>query len=167
MTRTVLLVMGVAGAGKSTLARALAARLGWPVLEADALHPAANVGKMRRGEPLTDADRAPWLAAVGEAMDRWAAEDLSGVVACSALKRAYRQTLRAGGRPVRLVYPVIDEALAHARVASRAGHYYPASLVASQFADLQPPSPDEYAITVDATAPTADQVAAVIAALAP
>jgi gluconokinase len=165
MAETVLLVMGVAGAGKSTLAAAVAQRLGWPLLEADDLHPAANVAKMRAGEPLTDADRAPWLAAVSRAIDGWAAEGRPGVVACSALKRAYRDTLRDGRPQVRIVYPAIGEVLAEARVAQRRGHYYPASLVASQFAALEPPAPDEDAITLDAAAPIADQVAAVIATL--
>ncbi|MBS0363802.1 MAG: gluconokinase [Proteobacteria bacterium] len=165
MTGTVLLVMGVAGAGKSTLARALADRLGWPFLEGDDLHPAANVAKMRAGAPLDDADRAPWLAAVGKAMDDWIAEGRCGVVACSALKRRYRDTLRAGRPQVRIVYVAIDEALARARVAQRTDHYYPASLVPSQFAALEPPAPDERAITVDATQATDAQVAATLAAL--
>lgn len=165
MAATVLLVIGVAGAGKSTLARALAERLGWAFLEADELHPAANVAKMRSGAPLTDADREPWLAAVGKVIDGWAVAGKPGVVACSALKRRYRETLRTGRPQVRIVYVAIDMALAEARVGQRADHYYPASLVPSQFEALEPPTPDERAIAVEAAEPTNAQVAAVLAAL--
>lgn len=165
MAVTVLLVMGVSGAGKSTLGRALAARLGWAFQEGDDLHPPANVAKMRAGAPLTDADRAPWLAAIGRRIDSWAAERQPGVVACSALKRRYRETLRAGRPYVRIVYPQIDEALASARVGQRTGHYMPESLVPSQFAALEPPGADEGAIIVDAALSTEAQVEAVLAAL--
>ncbi|HEY3951040.1 gluconokinase [Phenylobacterium sp.] len=165
MAATVLLVMGVAGAGKSTLGAALAERLGWAFLEADDLHPPANVEKMRAGVPLDDADRAPWLAAVGRFIDGWAVEGRPGVVACSALKRAYRDTLRAAHPHLRLVYVATDETLAHIRVGRRADHYYPASLVPSQFAALEPPAADEDAITVDAAQPTEAQVVATLAAL--
>jgi gluconokinase len=167
MAATVLLVMGVAGAGKSTLGAALAERLGWSFLEADDLHPPANLEKMRAGVPLDDADRAPWLAAVGRFIDGWTVEGRPGVVACSALKRAYRETLRAARPHLRLVYVATDETLARVRVGRRAGHYYPASLVPSQFAALEPPDADEEAIAVEAAEPTPAQVAAVIARLSP
>lgn len=160
-----LLVMGVAGAGKTTLGRALAERLGWPFLDADELHPAANVAKMRAGVPLTDADRGPWFAAVGRWMDAQTAQGRTGVVACSALKRRYRDVLRAGRPQLRVVYLVADAALAGTRVAGRADHYMPASLVPSQFAALQPPDADEAAIVVEAALSTDAQVETVLAAM--
>lgn len=165
MTATVLLVMGVAGAGKSTLGRALAARLGWAFQEGDDLHPEANVAKMRAGIPLSDADRAPWLAAIGRLLDRWAAERRPGVVACSGLKRGYRDQLCDMRPQVRIVFLAADESLVRDRVAQRTDHYYPASLVPSQFATLEPPAQDEHAIEIKAEWPTETQVDAVLAAL--
>ena len=157
---TSLIVMGVAGAGKTTLARALAERLGWAFLDADALHPPANVEKMRAGIPLDDADRAPWLAAVAAWMD---AEAGPSVVACSVLKRAYRAALTEGRPDARLVYIDASPELVATRVAERADHYFPASLIASQFQSLEPPSPDERAIVVSMAASTEAQVAQVLA----
>jgi gluconokinase len=157
---TSLIVMGVAGAGKTTLARALAERLGWAFLDADALHPPANVEKMRAGIPLGDADRAPWLAAVAAWMD---AEAGPSVVACSVLKRAYRAALTEGRPDARLVYIDASPELVATRVAERADHYFPASLIASQFQSLEPPSPDERAIVVSMAASTEAQVAQVLA----
>jgi carbohydrate kinase (thermoresistant glucokinase family) len=164
-TPTVLLVMGVAGAGKSTLGRALAERLGWTFQEGDDLHPAANVEKMRAGIPLTDDDRAPWLAAIGRLIDGWAAEGQPGVVACSALKRRYREILRDGRPNVRIVYVAIGETLAADRVAGRSDHYYPASLVPSQFAALEPPAQDEHTIEIQAEESIDAQVRRTLAAL--
>jgi gluconokinase len=157
--------MGVSGAGKSTLAAALSERLGWDLLEADDLHPLASVAKMRRGEPLTDADRAPWLAAVARSLDARGAEGRSCVIACSALRRSYRDTLSAGRASLRLVYLEVDRPTAAARVGARRGHYMPASLVESQFATLEPPRDDEQPIVVDAASSTARQVEAVIEAM--
>ena len=157
---TCLIVMGVAGAGKTTLALALAERLGWGFLDADRLHPQANVAKMRAGLPLDDADRAPWLTAVAEWID---AQDGASVVACSALKRAYRTRLVEGRPQARVVYLDASPELIAARVTQRADHYFPASLIASQFEALEPPAPDEHAIVVDIADPTETQVAAVIA----
>ena len=157
---TTLIVMGVAGAGKTTLARALAERLGWAFLDADTLHPPANVEKMRSGVPLDDADRAPWLAAVGAWMDAQAG---ASVVACSALKRAYRAALMTGRPEARLVYLDASPELVAARVAERADHYFPASLIASQFHALEAPEPDEHAIVVAMAASTEAQVAEVLA----
>jgi len=157
---TSLIVMGVAGAGKTTLARALAERLGWAFLDADALHPPANVEKMRAGIPLGDADRAPWLAAVAAWMD---AEAGPSVVACSVLKRAYRAALTEGRPDARLVYIDASPELVATRVAERADHYFPASLIASQFQSLEPPGPDERAIVVSMAASTEAQVAQVLA----
>ena len=157
---TSLIVMGVAGAGKTTLARALAERLGWAFLDADALHPPANVEKMRAGIPLGDADRAPWLAAVAAWMD---AEAGPSVVACSVLKRAYRAALTEGRPDARLVYIDASPELVATRVAERADHYFPASLIASQFQALEPPGPDERPIVVSMAASTEAQVAQVLA----
>jgi gluconokinase len=158
MTVPVLVVMGVSGAGKSTVAKPLAERLGWPFQEGDALHPPANVAKMKAGIPLDDADRAPWLAAIGVWMDGQAARGAGGVVTCSALKRAYRDQLRAGRPFARLVYLNGSEPLIAGRLAARTGHFMPPSLLASQFATLEPPTPDEQAIVVDIDQPVTAQV---------
>ena len=162
---TVVVVMGVAGAGKSTLGRALADVLGMQFLEADDLHPEANVAKMRQGEPLTAADRWPWLAAVAGRIDAYASSQESAVVACSALKRSYREVL-GGGRPyVRFVYVAGSQDLVTERMAPRRDHYFPVSLIASQFEALEPPGVDEQAIVVDMALPLAVQVAEVVAEL--
>jgi carbohydrate kinase (thermoresistant glucokinase family) len=145
----VLVVMGVAGAGKTTVGELIAARLGWPFVDGDDLHPAANIEKMRGGQPLTDADRAPWLAAIGAWIDARAGASEPGVIACSALKRAYRDTLRRGRPQVRIVYLRGSQAQIAERLAHRSGHFWPAKLLASQFADLEEPGPDEEPIVVD------------------
>ncbi|MBS0412056.1 MAG: gluconokinase [Proteobacteria bacterium] len=161
----VLVVMGVAGSGKTTLGRVLAARRGWAFEEGDDLHPAANIAKMSAGHPLDDRDRAPWLEAVGRQIDSWLGEGRSGVITCSALKRAYRDILRQGRPAVRFVFLEGPASLMDRRLAARPGHFMPASLVDSQFADLEPPGPDEGVITVDAAAGTDLQVGRVTAAL--
>jgi gluconokinase len=163
---TVLVVMGVSGVGKSTLAEALARRLGWTFQEGDALHPAANIAKMRAGHPLTDADRLPWLDAIGAWIDGRLGTNQSGVITCSALKRAYRDRLAKGRRGVTFVFIRLDQAAVAARIASRRGHFMPPSLLDSQFADLEPPGQDEPVVTVDGAAPTAVQVEAVVTRLA-
>ncbi len=141
--------MGVAGSGKTTIARALAERLGWHYQEGDALHPQANVAKMSAGTPLTDADRWPWLHAIAAVIDTWRAEGTNGIVTCSALKRAYRDIL-IGPRPdVRLVFLAGDKPLIAARMAARTGHFMPPALLDSQLATLEPPGPDENPIVVD------------------
>jgi gluconokinase len=145
----ILIVMGVAGAGKSTVGALVARRMGWTFLDADDLHPAANIEKMRAGVRLTDADRAPWLAAIGDWIAARAAAGDACVVACSALKRAYRDALRAGRPLARLVYLAGSVDQIAVRLASRTGHYWPPGLLASQFADLEPPGADEDAIVVD------------------
>ena len=145
----ILVVMGVAGSGKTTIARMLADRLGWRFQEGDALHPPANVAKMSAGTPLTDEDRWPWLHAIAAVIDGWRAEGASGIVTCSALKRAYRAIL-AGGRPdVRIVHLAGDKALIAARMAARKGHFMPTALLDSQFATLEPPGAEENPIVVD------------------
>ena len=157
--------MGVSGAGKSTLGRALAARLGWPFQEGDDLHPPANIAKMSAGVPLTDADRAPWLAEVGGWIDARLAEGGGGVITCSALKAAYRGMLTQGRPSVRLVYIQADKAVIEQRVAARRNHFMPVSLVESQFGDLEPPGLQEHAIVVQAGLPVEQQVARVANAL--
>jgi len=160
-----VVVMGVSGSGKTTVAERLAEKLGWLFVEGDGLHPPANVEKMRQGIPLTDADRAPWLDRIGEELNRWAAEGQSGVLTCSALKRAYRNRIRSARPDVRFVYLRGSEALIKSRVAARHHEYMPASLLNSQFEALEEPSPDEGIVTVDAGGSPDSEVAAVIAAL--
>lgn len=157
----ILVVMGVAGSGKTTIARMLAERLGWRFQEGDALHPPANVAKMSAGTPLTDDDRWPWLHAIAAVIDTWRAEGTSGIVTCSALKRAYRDIL-IGNRPdVRLVHLAGDKPLIAARMAARKGHFMPTALLDSQFATLEPPGAEENPIIVD----IAPGPAAIVAAL--
>lgn len=155
----ILVVMGVAGSGKTTIARALAEHLGWRYQEGDALHPPANVAKMATGTPLTDNDRWPWLAAIAAVIDGWRAKEASGVVTCSALKRTYRDVLVGARADVRLVHLAGDRALIGARMAARIGHFMPPALLDSQFATLEPPGPDEDAIVVDIGPPPAIIVA--------
>ena len=145
-----ILVMGVSGSGKTTVAERLAKGLGWEFEEGDRLHPPANVEKMSRGVPLDDANRAPWLDAIGETLKGWAADRRSGVLTCSALKRAYRDRIRAARPDLRFVYLKGSEALIASRVAARHHEYMPASLLHSQFDTLEEPSPDEAIVTIDA-----------------
>jgi len=154
--------MGVSGSGKSTLGKALASRLDWPFQEGDDLHPPANIAKMSAGIPLTDEDRAPWLAAVGAWIDRCIGQGGGGVITCSALKAAYRRTLTAGRPSVRVVYLEGSKALIAERLVERTGHFMPTGLIDSQFADLEPPTPEEHAIDVSADSPIERQVTKVV-----
>ncbi|MGW7173878.1 gluconokinase, GntK/IdnK-type [Streptomyces xanthophaeus] len=163
---TVLIVTGVAGSGKSTVAALLADRLGWAYQDADDFHTAANRARMAAGHPLTDEDRKPWLAEVAAWIDRRIAALDPAVVACSALKRAYRDRLAASRPGVRLVYLHGSPELIRSRLLARHGHFFPALLLDSQFADLQEPGPDEHAWVVDAGQPPGAVVSAVIARLA-
>jgi ribose 5-phosphate isomerase A len=154
----ILVIMGVSGSGKSTIAQELAARLGWPFEEGDALHPEANVAKMHAGISLNDADRQPWLEAVAAWIDGQRARKQPGIITCSALKRAYRQII-IGDRPeVRLVYLRGGRDLIAKFLAGRHGHFMPATLLQSQIDTLEEPGPDEDPLTVD-LGPPADQIA--------
>lgn len=153
-----IIVMGVSGCGKSTVAALLAGRLGWEFTEGDALHPPANVEKMRQGIPLDDADRKPWLREIAGTISGWRAAGKSGIVACSALRRRYREIIAAGAEDVRFVYLRGDFSLIEQRLATRQGHYMPSSLLGSQFATLEEPAPDEPAITLDTGAPAGELV---------
>lgn len=161
----VLVVMGVSGSGKSTVATMPAGRLGWAFGDGDDFHPPANVAKMRGGTPLTDADRTPWLRAIAAWMDASRAAGRPGVVVCSALRRPYRDVLLAGRPGVRLVFLHGDEALIHGRQAARPHHYMPPGLVRGQFETLEPPGPDEDALAVSVRARPGEIVDAIVARL--
>ena len=151
--------MGVSGAGKSTVGALLAAELGWDFAEGDDLHPDRNIARMAAGTPLTDADRAPWLAAVRTWIDAHVRAGRPGVITCSALKRRYRDVLRAP--QVVFVLLRADPAITARRLAARHGHFMPPALLDSQLQTLEPPGPDERAITVAGDG-TAEQVCAEI-----
>jgi gluconokinase/shikimate kinase len=145
----VLVFMGVSGCGKTTVAAILAGRLGWRFEEGDALHPQSNIEKMETGHPLTDDDRGPWLEKVAE----WADERLdareNGLITCSALKRSYRDVINRRGSGVVFVFLAGSRETIAARLAVRHGHFMPSSLLDSQFADLEEPTPDEPEIRLD------------------
>jgi gluconokinase len=161
----VIIVMGVTATGKSTLMRALAARLGWGEVEADEFHSQANVDKMARGTPLDDVDRWPWLDAVAAEIARRAGQGQSVVVACSALKRAYRDRLRAAAPRCLFVYLKADMGFVQERLKERTEHFMPPSLAKSQFETLEPPRPDEHSITVPAAQPTEQSVDQIVAGI--
>ncbi|WP_329222185.1 gluconokinase [Streptomyces sp. NBC_01485] len=144
--------MGVSGSGKSTVGPLLARRLRVPFLEADDVHPAANRAKMAAGHPLDDEDRRPWLLSVAEWIREATDTGRGGVVACSALKREYRDLLRRAGAGAWFLYLALDRATADRRVAGRVDHFMPARLVDSQYAALEPLRPDEPGLTVAAVA---------------
>ena len=145
----VVVVMGVSGSGKTTVAAMLAGRLGWAFQEGDDLHPRENVEKMKAGTPLTDADREPWLRRIAQKIDDWQEHGSSGVVTCSALKRSYRDII-IGQRPnIRLVYLRGSLDLIRHRMAARHGHFMPTALLDSQFSTLEEPTSDENPIVID------------------
>jgi gluconokinase len=140
--------MGVSGSGKSTIAERLAARLGWRFEDGDKYHPPANVAKMSAGHPLTDEDRWPWLQAIADEIDRTCKQGEHAVVACSALKRVYRNILVHGRGDVRIVFLNGTQGLIANRLATRKGHFMPPGLLTSQFKTLEPPQPGERPIIV-------------------
>jgi gluconokinase len=157
-----LVVMGVSGSGKTTVAGLLAGSLGWELGDADDWHSPANVRKMHGGTPLSDEDRWPWLHSIAAWIDATRSTGRHGVLACSALKRAYRDIL-IGDRPdVRLVFLRGEESLIQDRQAARHNHYMPASLVHSQFEALEEPGPDERPLIVDVVPPAHDVVQAIV-----
>ena len=165
LRRPLVVVMGVAGSGKTTVGRALAEHLGVAYADADDFHSPASVAKMASGQPLDDDDRAPWLVAIGQ----WLAEhdDRGAVVGCSALRRRYRDVLRAAAPRLEVLHLAGDPAVVTRRVAERPDHFMPASLVASQLETLEPLEPDEAGNAFDLTAPVDDIVADFTATLDP
>ncbi|MBK1788752.1 gluconokinase [Prauserella cavernicola] len=151
MTSTCLVVMGVSGSGKTTIAELFRDRLDWRMAEADEFHPRSNIEKMSAGTPLTDADREPWLRAIRDWISECDAAGENTVVTCSALKRAYRDILREATAHVRFVYLHGTTDTVGARLAARSGHFMPPSLLGSQFADLEPLATGEDGVTVDVT----------------
>ena len=154
-----IVVMGVSGCGKSTLAQALAQRLGLPFIEGDELHPPRNVALMAAGTPLSDEDRSGWLQAIAARLA--AAEATGAVVSCSALKRSYRDLLRAGAPDLRLVHLSGSESVLALRMQSRTGHYMPPSLLRSQLDALQPPAADEHAVVLNIESPPDQMLASI------
>ena len=159
----VLVVMGVSGSGKSTVAAMVAEQVGWEFAEGDAMHPPANVDKMHAGTPLTDEDRWPWLDVVAGWIRGHLDAGTNGVVTCSALKRSYRDVLRAPG--VVFVHVAGDGALIEERMSQRSGHFMPTSLLQSQLATLEPPQSDEAHLTIAADRTPEEESAEVVARL--
>ena len=157
-----IVVMGVSGCGKSTVGTRLAQQLGATFLDADDFHPPDNVGRMRAGIALTDAERAPWLDALAARLTQARTEDEAVVLACSALKRSYRDALRRGAPALTLVHLTGSPALLAERITARPGHYMPPTLLPSQLATLESPGADERAITLDVGATTDDIVADIL-----
>lgn len=160
-----VIVMGVSGSGKTSIAQRLSAATGWPYVEGDDFHPAANIAKMRAGIPLTDEDRWPWLDAVGAWIGAHEVRGDSAVITCSALKRSYRDRLREGRGGIRFLMLTVPVEELRRRVADRPGHFMPASLLDSQLATLEPLGPDEAGSTVDASGRPDAVLAAALCAL--
>jgi gluconokinase len=159
---TIAVVMGVSGSGKTTVAAMLAGALHCQFLEGDDLHPRSNVEKMRGGTPLTDADRLPWLQKIAAEIDDWRSRGESGVLSCSALKRAYRDIIIGDRKDVTLVYLRGSRELISQRMAARHEHFMPVALLDSQFATLEEPGPDERPIIVDIGGRPLEIVAAIV-----
>jgi gluconokinase len=158
----VIVVMGVSGVGKTTIGRRLSSELGWPFVDADDLHPATNVEKMRRGTPLDESDRAPWIAKVRAEVERLLAHPGNGVVACSALRAADRARLRLDPRQMKFVHLVGDPAVIAQRLSTRGPHFMKAGLLPTQFAALEPPKD---ALTIDVRQTPEEAVLAIRTAL--
>ena len=162
---SVIVVMGVSGSGKTTVASLLAERLDWQFAEADSFHPAANIARMRDGIPLTDEDRWPWLDAIAAWIDAARASGQRCVITCSALKRAYRERLVHGHHDVRFVFLKGEYGLVAQRVAARKGHYMPVALLQSQFDTLEEPGSGESPLAVSIELPPQSIVAEIVTAL--
>ncbi|NPD66761.1 gluconokinase (plasmid) [Lichenicola cladoniae] len=158
----IVVIMGVSGSGKTTVAALLAAALGCQFQEGDDLHPAVNVQKMHSGTPLTDADRLPWLQKIAKEVDGWRARGESAVVTCSALKRAYRKILIGDRSHVTLVYLKGSHDLIRRRMTARLEHFMPVALLDSQFSTLEEPTEDERPITVNIGTPPSDIAATIV-----
>jgi len=159
----IVVVAGVSGSGKTTVGVLLAKTLGWHFTDGDALHPAANIAKMRAGQPLTDADRKPWLDRVVAWMDGYLASGQPAVLACSALKRSYRGELRAAGPGVRIVFLEVSRSVLAARLGGRHDHFFPAALLDSQLATVEVPQPDEDVLVLPASARPGQEVRDIMA----
>ena len=166
MRPAAIIVMGVSGSGKSTIGALLAEALGWPFADADGFHPAANVAKMAAGQPLTDADRWPWLDAIAAHIGASRTAGQPVVVACSALRRAYRERLRAGHGDLIFLHLAGAPEVIATRQAARQGHFMPPSLMASQFATLEDPAAEADAVTVSVSASPHEVVATALEQLA-
>jgi carbohydrate kinase (thermoresistant glucokinase family) len=162
MVRVSLVLMGTAGSGKTEVGTTLAQALGARFIEGDRFHPPLNVAKMAAGDPLTAEDRWPWLRALANELARAHAEGEAVVMSCSALRRAYRDVLRTGDPTLQFVHLAADLALLQRRIEGRTGHFMPASLLASQLATLESPSPDENAWTVEVSPPVSVIVATLL-----
>ncbi len=162
-----MVIMGVTGTGKTTVMRALAKRLQWPSAEGDEFHSAANIEKMRNGHPLTDEDRWPWLAAIAAWIGERERAGESALVACSALRRAYRDLLRRDHPSVWFVHLIAARDVLEDRMGQRPGHYMPVSLLASQLETLEPLGADEPGIVVSTGSPVDELVAEIIRRLPP
>jgi carbohydrate kinase (thermoresistant glucokinase family) len=165
MSGPIIAVMGVSGSGKTTIGLLLASALGCAFQDGDALHPPANIGKMRHGIALTDADRGPWLRRIADEIDAWHRHGQSGILACSALKRAYRDTIIGPRYWVTLIYLKASRDLVHRRMIARHEHFMPVALLDSQFSTLEEPAPEERAITVDVDQKPADIVRSIVKTL--
>jgi gluconokinase len=158
----IVILAGVAGSGKSTVGGILAVRLGWAFEDGDLLHSTADIAKMMSGVPLTDADRWPWLHTVAAWLDREIAAGKSDVIACSALKRSYRDFLRQGRPDVRIAFLQVDQATLMARLAARHDHFFPKKLLQSQLAAQEMPTPDEPVLVVSAAGTPAAMASKII-----
>lgn len=165
MGSPVVIVMGVSGSGKTTVGRELARRTAWPFLDADDLHSPESIERMATGTPLTDADRWPWLDRVADWIAARRAAGEPGIVACSALKRVYRDRLRRGDPDLRVAYLRVEIQEIFRRVARRTGHFFPPGLIQAQFADLEEPTPDEAPITVAMNEPPDVKAESILAEL--
>lgn len=163
----VLLVMGVAGSGKTTVGRRLGERLDWDFADADGFHPEANLAKMSAGTPLTDEDRLPWLRTIGGWIDEHREAGRSGVVTCSALRRSYRALLTEGRPEVLPVFLDGDRSLIALRMARRSDHFFRPGMLDGQFRILECPAPDEHILVLPVTTPADDLVSLIAAAVRP